>query len=139
MKKIIFLLLLTTYLTSAYSQNVDDEDNEKTITLNNYNTLGYLNRVRLDSLPASYATIEIVHLPGHYYKFTAHFNIGQEKNEGRRDQYYLIYDKESHILIYNSKAALINFLDFNGWEFKNLLPNGTTNLEVVYLFKKKSG
>lgn len=103
MKKIV-LFLVCFRATFAFSQNY--ESPQPAIT--GYNIYGYINGIRLDSLPATYATFG-----WRGESFT--FDYGQEAS--KKKETMIADDKGRPLIIgnYNLPFAF-NFFYYNGWE-----------------------
>ncbi len=122
MKKII-LILFCFQATFAFSQNY--ESPQPTIT--GYNIYGYINGIRLDSLPATYATFG-----WRGDSFT--FDYGQ--GWGKKKKTLITDDKGTLLIIgnYNLPFAF-NFFYYNGWELDKIYPisNGSD-----FILKKRN-
>lgn len=121
MKKIV-LILFCFQVTFAFSQNY--ETPQPTIT--GYNIYGYVNGIRLDSLPATYATFD-----WRGDSFT--FDYGQPSSK-RKD--ITIADSKGTPLIignYNLPFAF-NFFYYNGWELDKAYPVSTGS---EFILKKR--
>lgn len=64
------------------------------------------------------------------------FDFGQQL-ERKKIKNLLLADKEGRQLNFRSIATLLNFLDFNGWELKQVVVQPASYFNYVYLFKKK--
>ncbi len=122
MKKII-LILFCLQAVFAFSQNYDNP--QPTIT--GYNIYGYVNGIRLDSLPAIYATFG---WRGDSYTF----DYGQVWT--KRKGMMITDDKGSPLIVgnYNLPFAF-NFFYYNGWELDKAY---SVSNESDFILKKRN-
>ena len=96
-----------------------------------YETYGYVDGVRLDSLPSRYIHVSV-------FGGTIHVDYGQHAS--LREQ--RVNDKEGKKITFDRFAtyglgALLNFFDYNGWEYKdNLVEPRSSN--KFFVFNKKN-
>ncbi len=102
MKQLLLLLALFLFV-QGYSQ-VD-----KSVSLLESNTYGYVDGIRLDSIDAAYAVFDV------NVGNRVHFNFGQNLTDSKK---FLVTDTKGKPLSFpiNSAAFLFNFFHYNRWE-----------------------
>ncbi len=129
-----FLLIL--YLTAPLFVFCQANDDNKMLTANDYKIHGYSNGIRLDSIPVEYVSFLLPNSLSLSDISNYVFDFGQQL-ERKKIKNLLLADKEGRQLNFRSIATLLNFLDFNGWELKQVVVQPATYFNYVYLFKKK--
>lgn len=115
--KTLLLFLFVSTSALAYSQNNDPsldkynayKDESSKIKLKSYLVYGYVNGIRLDSINAKYGEF-FMWTPGNYQ-----FDYGQERNK-RNEMTIKVKTGGNLIFEQRSLAAILNFMNFNGWE-----------------------
>lgn len=113
------LLLLLFFIPSlAFCQ----KDREESIAPS-ANQYGYVNGLRLDSINATYAQVDIAPntriLAGNFIKKFI-FDYGQRWKEEKEAR---ITDKDGKTFQFLNTAEALNFFEFNGWKFTLLNTN----------------
>ncbi|MBY0480661.1 MAG: hypothetical protein K2Q21_04840 [Chitinophagaceae bacterium] len=129
-----FLLIL--YLTAPLFVFCQANDDNKMLTANDYKIHGYSNGIRLDSIPVEYVSFLLPNSLSLSDISNYVFDFGQQL-ERKKIKNLLLADKEGRQLNFRSIATLLNFLDFNGWELKQVVVQPASYFNYVYLFKKK--
>lgn len=120
MKKLLLFCLLWQSLP-AFSQT-----KTAPAAITNFQTYGYVDDVRLDSLNAEYATIE--------WGFSRlYFSYGQ--SESRRKK--TVTDKKGEPMMFaeQSLSFSLNFLYFNGWELAQAYYDRSEKTDILILKK----
>jgi len=123
-------LLFVLVNLSAFSQYKDGyyAETNNPFTQNTFKTYGYINKVRLDSIAATYATITI---GADYFRF----DYGQQFKKNKE---LTVKDRSGHDLTFenNTLAVALNFADYNGWDLIKVYDG--TIVTSSFLLKKKS-
>ncbi|MCA6439199.1 MAG: hypothetical protein ACRC0I_12500 [Sediminibacterium sp.] len=142
--KIIMILLLTVgffYSNLITAQSLFDGSN--LITKNFFpagnTTYGYYDGVRLDSLDTKFAVLETSSAKADLQIRRYIIDFGVQASIRRNT----ITDKNGNPLVFESRSAMLNFFEYNGWYFKQVLflssNYGSYNIfEVQYYFERKS-
>jgi hypothetical protein len=128
--KYIFFLVFTTLSAAAFSQDgytdvLPSDPVVPVITLKQY---GYIDGVRLDSIPSEYAEVVLE-------KFM-YFDYGQGMQKKKS---WKVTDQKGVMLKFkdNATGVLLNFLDYNGWEYVDSYLAGS--FPRTFIVKKKRG
>lgn len=133
MRKYFLLFLYMAAPLFVFCQATDDI---KMLTANDCKIHGYSNGVRLDSIPVEYVYFLLPNFISLSDISSYVFDFGQQV-ERKKMKNLRLADKEGKQLNFNSIATVLNFLDFNGWELKQMVIQPNPYFNSVYLFKKK--
>lgn len=130
MKNFLLAILLFQSIQSNsqdWDEYVPSKDTTKTF-LKNFNVVGYVDGIRLDSIKAVYAE-------AYFYQNKYYFDYGLQDKRFRGS---VVTDIKGKHLVWDrgSIAWMFNFFNYNGWD---LVPikNPNSDMSPSYLMKKK--
>ena len=106
------------------------------LTASNFQVHGYAYRIRLDSIPGLSAFCELNGLSGNHTIKKYYFDYGEDDRDNENN----VTDSSGNIIYFNSPATLINFLNYNGWQYKETVVLHEENFanRIEMFFSKKS-
>lgn len=130
----LFAIMVTFFATIIFSNASAQKQGSIKLSVNETNIVGYVEGVRLDSIPGKFLVLETREFSGVHAITAYDVDFGQQRPALSNS---VIKNNEGKKLEFNGAATLLNFFDFNGWQLSRVVTSSAFDKNIEIIFERK--